>query len=115
MDGIERIIFLLISYNVVTYHFCCLSSMQHVLSEPFEPSPFIPARGSDNEFDAVTSRQHQGQADNNIRSAAIDKEIVPKDSNVAKIKVVVREVNFLLDCFAPGISVLSNLHGQVIT
>ncbi|KAH7676648.1 Plus-end-directed kinesin ATPase protein [Dioscorea alata] len=64
---------------------------EHVLSEPFEPSPFIPARGSDNEFDAVTSRQQQGQADNNIRSAAIDKEIVPKDSNVAKIKVVVRK------------------------
>lgn len=114
MNGIERIIFLLMSYNIVTYHFC-LSSMQHVLSEPFEPSPFIPARGSDNEFDAVTSRQQQGQADNNIRSAAIEKEIVPKDSNVAKIKVVVREVNFLLDCFAAGISALSNLHDQVIT
>ncbi|KAG1326250.1 kinesin-like protein KIN-13A [Cocos nucifera] len=63
---------------------------EHVMSEPFEPSPFMPTRGLDNDDDAVPSKQ-QGPADSNIRQSVSEREISTKETNVAKIKVVVRK------------------------
>ncbi|XP_010931648.1 kinesin-like protein KIN-13A [Elaeis guineensis] len=63
---------------------------EHVMSEPFEPSPFMHTRGFDNDDDAAPSKQ-QGLADSNIRSSVSEREISTKESNVAKIKVVVRK------------------------
>ncbi|KAJ6848623.1 kinesin-like protein KIN-13A [Iris pallida] len=63
---------------------------EHVMSEPFEPSPFMPDREFDNDFDVTSSRQ-QDPAENNLRAAANEKESSAKESNVAKIKVVVRK------------------------
>ncbi|KAJ0977729.1 hypothetical protein J5N97_013203 [Dioscorea zingiberensis] len=63
---------------------------EHVNSEPFEPSPFMPPMEFDNDFDPVPIRQQRGQSDN-IRPSTNEKEIVVKESNVAKIKVVVRK------------------------
>ncbi|KAK1294056.1 Diatom spindle kinesin 1 [Acorus calamus] len=69
-----------------------LFSSQHVVSEPFEPSPFMPplTRGFD-EFDIMTGRQQRGQVDGSIRLPANEKESSGKESNLAKIKVVVRK------------------------
>ncbi|KAF9622088.1 hypothetical protein IFM89_029372 [Coptis chinensis] len=67
---------------------------QHVMPESFEPSPFMPpvTRGFDNDFDAETSRQQRGQvADVSNRLQTNEKEITTKESNLAKIKVVVRK------------------------
>ncbi|KAJ6800175.1 kinesin-like protein KIN-13A [Iris pallida] len=63
---------------------------EHVMSEPFEPSPFMPDRGFDNDLDVISSRQ-QGPADSNLGAVANEKESTAKESNVAKIKVVVRK------------------------
>ncbi|KAK1318478.1 Diatom spindle kinesin 1 [Acorus calamus] len=65
---------------------------EHVMSEPFEPSPFMPplTRGFD-EFDTMTGRQQRGQVDGSIRLSANEKESSGKESNLAKIKVVVRK------------------------
>lgn len=71
---------------------------QHVLSEPFEPSPFMPAvtsRGFDNDFDTITSRQPRLRTDTSERLLQVEKEKLNekensgKESNLAKIKVVV--------------------------
>ncbi|XP_077226818.1 kinesin-like protein KIN-13A [Tasmannia lanceolata] len=66
---------------------------EHVMSEPFEPSPFMPpvTRGFDNDFDAMTSRQQKGQTDTSIRTSNTEKENNAKEGNLAKIKVVVRK------------------------
>ncbi|XP_020101578.1 kinesin-like protein KIN-13A isoform X1 [Ananas comosus] len=66
-----------------------LLSEQHVTSEPFEPSPFMP-KEIDDDYDIVPGGQ-QGPADINIRSSTSEKEISTKENNVAKIKVVVRK------------------------
>ncbi|XP_068661884.1 kinesin-like protein KIN-13A [Aristolochia californica] len=72
----------------------------HVMSEPFEPSPFMPAvtgRGFDDDVDAVNNRQQRGQADalmrlsTNEKERINDKETSSKEVNLAKIKVVVRK------------------------
>ncbi|XP_020101579.1 kinesin-like protein KIN-13A isoform X2 [Ananas comosus] len=62
---------------------------EHVTSEPFEPSPFMP-KEIDDDYDIVPGGQ-QGPADINIRSSTSEKEISTKENNVAKIKVVVRK------------------------
>ncbi|XP_058083637.1 kinesin-like protein KIN-13A [Magnolia sinica] len=66
---------------------------EHVMSEPFEPSPFMPpvTKGFDNDFDATTSRQQRSQADASVRLSTSEKEAGSKESNLAKIKVVVRK------------------------
>ncbi|KAL5983757.1 Kinesin-like protein KIN-13A [Asimina triloba] len=73
---------------------------EHVMSEPFEPSPFMPAvtRGFDDDFDTITtSRPQKAQADAAVRLSTSEKEPAPpappasKESNLAKIKVVVRK------------------------
>lgn len=66
---------------------------QHVISEPFEPSPFIPSgtRTFDDEFNIASSRQQKSQADEDALATlpVIEKENVARENNVAKIKVVV--------------------------
>lgn len=67
---------------------------EHVMPEPFEPSPFIPpdTRVPDYDFDAVTSRQQRGQAADALnRFLTNEKETITKENNLAKIKVVVRK------------------------
>ncbi|KAJ4967811.1 hypothetical protein NE237_014512 [Protea cynaroides] len=66
---------------------------EHVMSEPFESSPFLPAVsvGFEDDFDATSSRQQRVQTDVSTRQPTNDKEASMKESNVAKIKVVVRK------------------------
>ncbi|WVZ71186.1 hypothetical protein U9M48_019802 [Paspalum notatum var. saurae] len=66
---------------------------ENVASEPFEPSPFVPKEMDDDEDDAIPEYQ-QGLAD--IRNSAFISEkentvVSARESNVAKIKVVVRK------------------------
>ncbi|RZC52539.1 hypothetical protein C5167_020965 [Papaver somniferum] len=64
---------------------------EDVMSESFEPSPFMPAdpRGFDNDFDAVPSRQVRQPAEAPMKSN--ERDIGTNQSNLAKIKVVVRK------------------------
>ncbi|KAL2922899.1 Kinesin-like protein KIN-13A [Bienertia sinuspersici] len=70
---------------------------EHVIPEPFEPSPFMV--GSTASFDdenSLIGNKHlrgEGQADADAPAVltAYDKEIVPRENNVAKIRVVVRK------------------------
>ncbi|ERN02236.1 hypothetical protein AMTRI_Chr02g265230 [Amborella trichopoda] len=66
---------------------------EHAISEPFDASPFMPSvtRGFENDFDTVTSRQQRSQADASFKSSTNEKETTGKESNLAKIKVVVRK------------------------
>ncbi|KAG6575068.1 Kinesin-like protein KIN-13A [Cucurbita argyrosperma subsp. argyrosperma] len=68
---------------------------EHVMSEPFEPSPFIPSgtRPFEDEFNIASSRQPRSQADEDAVATlpVIEKENVARENNVAKIKVVVRK------------------------
>ncbi|XP_043710902.1 kinesin-like protein KIN-13A [Telopea speciosissima] len=65
---------------------------EHVMSELFEPSPFMPVtKGFEDDFDATSSRQQRVQTDVPTRLPTNDKEASIKESNVAKIKVVVRK------------------------
>ncbi|XP_015899896.1 kinesin-like protein KIN-13A [Ziziphus jujuba] len=67
---------------------------EHVMSEPFEPSPFMPdgTRAFDNDLNVTTSRQQRVQPDidTSILLPVNEKETT-KETNVAKIKVVVRK------------------------
>lgn len=63
---------------------------EHVMSEPFEPSPFMTDRMFDNESDMMPSR-FQGPADTTATTSTVEKEASLKESNIAKIKVVVRK------------------------
>ncbi|OAY56012.1 kinesin-like protein KIN-13A [Manihot esculenta] len=66
---------------------------EHVISEPFEPSPFIPggSKGFD-ELNATTGNQlrEQNNPDPSIQYTTNEKENT-RENNVAKIKVVVRK------------------------
>ncbi|GAB2266653.1 Kinesin-like protein KIN-13A [Dionaea muscipula] len=68
---------------------------EHVMSEPFEPSPFIPAfaKASDDNFiDEKQQREPSyGDSDPSVGLPTFEKETIAKESNVAKIKVVVRK------------------------
>ncbi|XP_009630321.1 kinesin-like protein KIN-13A isoform X1 [Nicotiana tabacum] len=68
---------------------------EHVNSEPFEPSPFMPAANGafDSNFDAPTHRQQKAQPEADIADGLpiIEKESNARENNVAKIKVVVRK------------------------
>ena len=68
--------------------------LQHVISEPFDPSPFMPGvnKAFENEFNVTTSRQQKEQSDADASASlfsANEKEISTRENNVAKIKVVV--------------------------
>lgn len=72
--------------DLVTLFFC-----QNVASEPFEPSPFMPKEMDDDEDDVITENQ-QGLVDNQSSAFSSEKDntvVSARESNVAKIKVVV--------------------------
>ncbi|KAK8967641.1 Diatom spindle kinesin 1 [Platanthera guangdongensis] len=58
--------------------------------EPFETSPFIPAQAFEDDLDTISIKQ-QGPFEGNTKMSSNDKETSAKESNVAKIKVVVRK------------------------
>lgn len=70
---------------------------EHVMSEPFEPSPFMPdpTTSFDDDKNVIRNKQLRGQAQAEADApgalTAFDKEIAPKENNVAKIRVVVRK------------------------
>ncbi|KAG0479818.1 hypothetical protein HPP92_010676 [Vanilla planifolia] len=64
---------------------------EHIISEElFEASPFIPVHAFDNNADAITGKQ-QRPTDGFSKASSSDKESSARESNVAKIKVVVRK------------------------
>lgn len=67
---------------------------EHVISEPFEPSPFMPggSKGFD-DFNTTSGRQQreQNDPDSSVPFTANEKENSTRENNVAKIKVVVRK------------------------
>uniref|UniRef100_A0A6N2NBW6 Kinesin-like protein n=1 Tax=Salix viminalis TaxID=40686 RepID=A0A6N2NBW6_SALVM len=68
---------------------------EHVISEPFDPSPLMPgvSKGFENDFNLTSSRQQREQTDTDLSvpSPTNEKETSTKENNVAKIKVVVRK------------------------
>ncbi|XP_038700572.1 kinesin-like protein KIN-13A isoform X1 [Tripterygium wilfordii] len=67
----------------------------HVISEPFEPSPFMPGgtKAFENDFNMTLGRlqKEQSDTDASVPFSAIVKENNTRENNVAKIKVVVRK------------------------
>ncbi|XP_008655223.1 kinesin-like protein KIN-13A isoform X2 [Zea mays] len=65
---------------------------ENAASEPFEPSPFMPKEMDDDDYDVIAENQ-QGLVDN--QSAFTNEKentvVSARESNVAKIKVVVRK------------------------
>ncbi|PSR85118.1 Kinesin-like protein [Actinidia chinensis var. chinensis] len=67
---------------------------EHIISDPFETSPFMPGvpQTFDNDFDMMTSRQERGQIDADTSvGLPREKENNARENNMAKIKVVVRK------------------------
>lgn len=68
---------------------------EHVISEPFEPSPFMPGstKEFEDDFNSVSIKQEGGDAvaDVSIFLPVNEKENNTRENNVAKIKVVVRK------------------------
>ncbi|MBA0830945.1 hypothetical protein Goarm_015439 [Gossypium armourianum] len=69
---------------------------EHVISEPFEPSPFMPGvnKSFESEFNVTSSRQQKEQSNADASASSFianEKEISTRENNVAKIKVVVRK------------------------
>ncbi|KAJ0035918.1 hypothetical protein Pint_24515 [Pistacia integerrima] len=68
---------------------------EHVISEPFEPSPFMPgvSKGFENDFSLTTGRQQKEHLDADVSAPVLtnEKENNARETNVAKIKVVVRK------------------------
>uniref|UniRef100_A0A0D6R153 Kinesin-like protein n=1 Tax=Araucaria cunninghamii TaxID=56994 RepID=A0A0D6R153_ARACU len=68
---------------------------EHAVSEPFETSPFISMvdRGYENDFDAgaIGKRQKASMETAYTSSSMVERENGGKESNLAKIKVVVRK------------------------
>ena len=63
---------------------------ENVASEPFEASPFVPKETDDDEDDIISGSQ-QGLSENYGGAITREKESNTKESNVGKIKVVVRK------------------------
>ncbi|KAK7348249.1 hypothetical protein VNO80_22800 [Phaseolus coccineus] len=67
---------------------------EHVISEPFEPSPFMPggARAFEDDFNPISRKQErEADADASVFLPTNEKENNTRENNVAKIKVVVRK------------------------
>ncbi|XP_020226348.1 kinesin-like protein KIN-13A [Cajanus cajan] len=67
---------------------------EHVISEPFEPSPFMPggARVFEDDFNPISRKQErEADADASVFLPTNEKENNTRENNVAKIKVVVRK------------------------
>lgn len=67
--------------------------VQHVISEPFEPSPFMPSvnQAFEEDFNVPTNRQQRQEQDAEPSSSfpRSEKESSGRENSVAKIKVVV--------------------------
>ncbi|KAG6431184.1 hypothetical protein SASPL_109261 [Salvia splendens] len=66
----------------------------HVIPEPFDPSPFMPAvtKAFETDIVGVANRQQRGQMDAEAPIGSFnEKELSTRENNVAKIKVVVRK------------------------
>ncbi|KAL1543080.1 Kinesin-like protein KIN-13A [Salvia divinorum] len=64
------------------------------ITEPFEPSPFMPAvtKAFETDIIGVANRQQRGQIDAETPAGPFnEKELSTRENNVAKIKVVVRK------------------------
>ncbi|KAL5163456.1 Kinesin-like protein KIN-13A [Glycine soja] len=67
---------------------------EHVISEPFEPSPFMPggSRGFEDDFNPINRKQERGEADSDVSLfLPTNEKDNTRENNVAKIKVVVRK------------------------
>lgn len=68
---------------------------EHVISEPFEPSPFMPGgtKEFEDDFNSVSIKQEGGDAVADVSNflPVNEKENNTRENNVAKIKVVVRK------------------------
>lgn len=64
---------------------------EHAVSEPFETSPFLPMVEKDSGTTIDIGKQLKAPMDNAFKSSLVDKEPSGKESNLAKIKVVVRK------------------------
>lgn len=68
---------------------------EHAVPEPFETSPFLPmvekGYGNDSGTTIDFGKQPKAQIDNASKSSMVEKETSGKESNLAKIKVVVRK------------------------
>ncbi|TYI09508.1 hypothetical protein ES332_A09G078100v1 [Gossypium tomentosum] len=69
---------------------------EHVISEPFEPSPFMPSLNKEfeDELNVTTNRQQKEISDADASASLIsanEKDMSARENNVAKIKVVVRK------------------------
>eukprot|EP01018_Ginkgo_biloba_P017526 Gb_23913 [translate_table: standard] len=65
---------------------------EHAVSEPFETSPFVPLveRGFENDYEqTIGTRKSQMEAA--LKLSMVEKETSGKETNLAKIKVVVRK------------------------
>lgn len=67
--------------------------VQHVISEPFEPSPFMPSvnQAFEQDFNVPANRQQYQEQDAEPSSSfpRSEKESSGRETSVAKIKVVV--------------------------
>ncbi|KAL0376442.1 UNVERIFIED_CONTAM: Kinesin-like protein KIN-13A [Sesamum calycinum] len=72
-----------------------MMTSDHVITEPFEPSPFMPAvtKAFESDSDGTVGKQQRGPTDAEAPAGASnnEKETSTKENNVAKIKVVVRK------------------------
>ncbi|XP_044486794.1 kinesin-like protein KIN-13A [Mangifera indica] len=68
---------------------------EHVISEPFKPSPIMPgvSKGFENDFNLTTGQQQKEHIDAYVSAPILtnEKENNARETNVAKIKVVVRK------------------------
>lgn len=64
---------------------------EHAVSEAFETSPFLPMVEKDSGTTIDIGKQLKAPMDNAFKSSLVDKEPSGKESNLAKIKVVVRK------------------------
>ncbi|CAL0307222.1 unnamed protein product [Lupinus luteus] len=66
---------------------------EHVISEPFDPSPFMPegTRIFEDDFNSIGSKEREADADQSLFLPTDEKENNKRENNVAKIKVVVRK------------------------
>ncbi|XP_010551072.1 PREDICTED: kinesin-like protein KIN-13A [Tarenaya hassleriana] len=66
---------------------------EHVISEPFEPSPFMPSvnKALEEDFNLPASRQQRQETDAEHFASLSKGENSGRENNVAKIKVVVRK------------------------
>lgn len=64
---------------------------EHDILQPFESSPFLPSGNFDSDLDVASTWPQKTHADNSSRFIAAEKEPSAKESNIAKIKVVVRK------------------------